>query len=185
MTGFDVKKRSAGIKQMNMKLTKYIGSCIFILMLGSTACEEDCKCVPPPDDTYFVFGHFYGECVGEGCVEIFKIEGRQLFEDTRDIYPFGASPYAGEYIPLSEEKYQLVRDIVEEVPEELFQESGHIIGMPDGGDWGGIYVGVRTYSDLAGPIDHFWLLDQNENNMPAVYNAFVDKINEKIALIHE
>ena len=30
-----------------------------------------------------------------------------------------------------------------------------------------------------------WLLDQNENNMDSIYNVFVDKVNEKIALINQ
>jgi hypothetical protein len=58
-----------------------------------------------------------------------------------------------------------------------------VLGIPDGGDWGGIYVQIinKTDETHAG----VWLLDQNESNMPQVYNEFVDKINTKIALINQ
>ena len=63
------------------------------------------------------------------------------------------------------------------------QEQDTIIGMPDAGDWGGVYVEVKmkNLNSLSG----FWLLDQMESNMPQVYNDFVDKINEKIAIINQ
>ena len=38
------------------------------------------------DQDYLVFGHFYGMCAGEGCVETFKLTDLELFEDTVDDY---------------------------------------------------------------------------------------------------
>ena len=35
---------------------------------------------------FLVFGHFYGECIGEECVEIFKLTTNKLYEDTNDNY---------------------------------------------------------------------------------------------------
>ena len=132
---------------------------------------------------YMVFGHFYGECAGEGCVEIFRLDGEGLYEDSTDVYPNALSPYNGKYYSLPEEKFELVKDLIYEFPQELYAEPQIIIGVPDGGDWGGVYVEMK-YKNEPG-LTGFWLLDQNEANMPQVYNEFVDKINDKIVLIHQ
>ena len=159
----------------------------FVLMcLGITAlagCDKECDCAGTGEFEYMVFGHFYGECGGEGCVEIYKLSEVALYEDSTDVYPGNLAPYAGVYTLLSDEKFQQVKDLIYQLPEELYAESNRVQGMPDAADWGGIYVEMK-YKDEPG-LSGFWLLDQNENNMPQVYNDFVDKINAKIALINQ
>ena len=152
-------------------------------MIGFSGCEDECDCAGTGDFEYMIFGHFYGECVGEGCVEIFKIADGALFEDSTDVYPNGITAYEGQFYALDEAKYQLVKDLVGDFPNELYDETEHVIGMPDAGDWGGIYVEIKH--ENAPAQSGFWLLDQMESNMPEVYNAFVDRINEKIHLIQE
>ena len=154
----------------------------FILVSG-WSCEKNCDGDGSGPFEYLVFGHFYGECGGEGCVETFKIENEKLFEDTLDLYPDFTEPSYRSYIKLADAKYELVKDLVAQFPEELYGESDHVIGQPDAGDWGGIYVEIKYTNDPA--RSGFWLLDQMETNMPEVYNVFVDQINEKIALIHQ
>jgi hypothetical protein len=152
-------------------------------MVAFSSCEKDCNCAGTGEFEYMVFGHFYGECAGEGCVEIFKLDGERLYEDSTDVYPNGLSPYTGAYFVLPEEKFQMVRDLVNDFPEALYAEPQIVIGQPDAGDWGGIYVEMKFKNEPG--LTGFWLLDQNESNMPQVYNDFVDKINEKIAIIHQ
>ena len=160
---------------------------LFFLLLtaavGFMGCEDECDCAGTGDFDYMVFGHFYGECGGEGCVEIFKIENGRLYEDSSDVYPNFITAYEGQYYALPDAKYQLVKDLVEYFPNELYDETEHVIGMPDAGDWGGIYVEIKH--ENAPAQSGFWLLDQMESNMPEVYNVFVDRINEKIHLIQE
>lgn len=156
---------------------------ITVVMFSGLACERECDCVGTGEFEYMVFGHFYGECGGEGCVEIYKINNEMLYEDSTDVYPNGVTPYVGEFFALSDEKYQLVKDLLMEFPEDLYGEQNHVIGMPDAGDWGGVYVEVKMKDNPS--LSGFWLLDQMESNMPQVYNEFVDKINEKIAIINQ
>ena len=127
-----------------------------------------------------VFGHFYGECVGEGCVEIYRIDKFSLIEETSEQYPADEFYSFEESTQLSEELREQVIDLLDNVPDELWDETATVIGVPDGGDWGGIYVEILSDKGM-----RYWLLDQNEQNMPAVYNEFVDRINEKIALINQ
>ena len=44
------------------------------------------------DDDYLIFGHYYGECGGEGCIETFKLTSNTLYEDTLDNYS-GSGPF--------------------------------------------------------------------------------------------
>ena len=37
-------------------------------------------------DDFLIFGHFYGFCIGESCIETFKLTDNKLFEDTIDDY---------------------------------------------------------------------------------------------------
>lgn len=158
---------------------------VMTFIVGSgIACYSECDCGEETGQfEYLVFGHFYGECGGEGCVETFKIEYEHLFEDTLDQYPDVTNATERSYITLPEAKYDLVKDLVDQFPDELYAEADHVIGQPDAGDWGGIYVEIRHTNDPA--RSGFWLLDQMESNMPQVYNVFVDKINEKISLINQ
>ena len=168
---------------------------VFLLALFAlfafVSCEKDadssendpCLCFCDCYLTKITFGHFYGKCAGEGCVEIFTIDpnNQQLLEDVRDAYPNSGTFYAGDFsIEHSEEKYDLVSDLAQYFPESLFDETETKIGEPDAGDWGGIYLEIQTAE-----LHRFWLLDQKDSNMPEEYNAFVDKINEKIAIIHQ
>lgn len=154
----------------------------FIVVTG-VACHEECDGDVNSQFEYMVFGHFYGECGGEGCVETYKIQNEQLFEDTLDYYPDVTNATERSYLLLPEAKYELVKDLVAQFPDALYAEEDHVIGQPDAGDWGGIYVEIHYTNDPA--RSGFWLLDQMESNMPQVYNVFVDKINEKISLINQ
>jgi hypothetical protein len=148
--------------------------CLLIIITAS--CRKDKDKLSSFD--YLIFGHFYGECFGEQCIEIFKLEQNQLLEDTTDIYPNSTSFYNGKYKLLSQQKFDSARDLVNFFPAELLTEPDTVIGQPDAGDWGGLYI---EYSDNG--KRKFWLLDQMKSNVPSKYHTFIDKVNEKIKLI--
>ena len=155
---------------------------IFALVaLGICAsCDKD-EANTSSEFEYLVFGTFYGECGGEDCVEIFKIEKDRLLEDRKDIYPNGIGFYPfDDFDVLPQDKFDLVKDLVDFLPPSLLQAEIGVYGQPDAGDWGGAYVEYK-----AGNIHKYWLLDQMDNNMPDAFNQFVEKINEKEALIHQ
>jgi hypothetical protein len=166
-----------------MKITNTIPAALISIVFIFSACSDDesfGRCGVGLFNN-MTFGHFYGECVGEGCVEIYKIESDGLFEDTLDMYPLFNEAYAGQFQKLSNDKFEAVKDLIDEFPTELFGEENVVIGNPDGGDWGGIYL---EYNRIGYPVQ-YWILDKNEENMPAIYNDYVDKIIEKIALINQ
>ncbi|MDQ3016161.1 MAG: hypothetical protein M3R25_05505 [Bacteroidota bacterium] len=159
---------------------KYIILFSVIMSAVGLSCEKEDSYCNAGQFYFMAFGHFYGKCGGEGCVEIYKIENEKLYEETRDQYPGDEFYKFEEFVQLSNEKYDQVKDLPSDFPNELWDESETILGIPDGGDWGGVYVEISSSRG-----HRYFLLDQNENNMASVYNTFVDKINEKITIINQ
>ncbi len=148
-----------------------IMSCLSLLFLTS-GCNEDLK---PSKSNYLIFGHFYGECLGEQCIEIFRYEEGQLFEDSNDRYPNSTGFYVGKWERLSNQKFNDTKDLIDDFPMDLLNETNTVIGQPDAGDWGGLYIEYNFNG-----IRKFWLLDQKKDNVPAEYHIFIDRVNGKI-----
>jgi len=146
-------------------------TCLTIFLL--TSCKKDSVELSKSD--YITFGHFYGECGGEGCIEIFRLEQDKLFEDTKDQYPKSNKFYDGNYVQLTQQKFNDTKDLTNSFPIDLLNESSTVIGQPDAGDWGGLYVEYNFNG-----VRKSWLLDQKKSHVPTKYHNFIDKINEKI-----
>lgn len=147
-----------------------------ILAISISSCKKDNVILSTSD--YLQFGHFHGECGGEGCIDIFRLEQNQLLEDTRDIYPVSTSFYDGNYKLLAQGQFNNVKDLLDFFPNDLLMESTTVIGQPDAGDWGGLYI-EYNYNGTR----KFWLLDKKKSNVPVKYHNFIDKVNEKIQLL--
>ncbi len=130
------------------------------------------------NDNYLVFGHFYGFCGGETCIEKFKLTSTQIFEDTNDVYPGTNSGIQPNYLLLPIEKFQAAQDLMTFFPNSLLAETSTTIGIPDASDGGGLYIRYHFNG-----VDKVWLIDQFKTNVPSNYHAFMDKVNEKIALM--
>lgn len=157
-----------------MKLS-LLSICGLSLLLFS-GCHKECMRFSNPDT--LVFGQFYGECIGERCVEIYKLQNNLLLEDTTDQYPAADAFYSGSYVQLSAQQYQSVQNLLNSFPAALLNEPGTVIGQPDGGDWGGFYIEYQR-----GNVRKFWLLDKMKTNVPAQYHSFIDQLNQNIALL--
>lgn len=137
-------------------------------------CNDDGRLFKRSD--YLIFGHFYGECVSEGCIEIFKIADGKVFEDTLDRYPvIDELPHPTNFVRLSDDKFQKVKFIVERFPKELFEEKTIYIGQPDVCDWGGFYVETNI-----GGVSRYWLIDMKESNLPEYLRDFTHSMNDAI-----
>ena len=156
-------------------------SFILIIIISCTTlwgCEKEDE-INLSGPEYLIFGHFYGECMGESCVEIFRLETNRLLEDTNDFYPSHTDYYEGNYTELSKSKFNLVKDLLDYFPEDLLNENNKRIGEPDAGDWGGLYI-EYNYDGKR----QFWLIDQKKSNVPGYLHDFIDKVNENIAMIN-
>lgn len=150
---------------------------VFIPFISGCQKDEELKIT---GQDYLIFGHFYGECEGETCIEIFKLEGNKLLEDTNDNYPQQATYYNGKFIEHPDSKFNLVKDLPAHLPSDLLKSNQKVIGQPDAGDWGGLYI---EYS--RNETRQYWLIDQEKSNIPDYLHDFVDKVNERIEWINE
>ncbi len=124
-----------------------------------------------------MFGTFYSECFGENCIEIFKLQDGKLYEDTNDEYPsIEGNQY--DWVELSSDKYILAEDLKAAFPADLKDESEIIIGMPDAGDWGGVFVGL-----LDGTDPEFWIIDNMKDNIPLYLYDFIVNIQNTVTEI--
>ena len=153
---------------MNRKLLVIL-SIVFI----AASCKKDSN-QKLAGSGYLVFGHFYGECLGEHCIDIFRLEENGLMEDTADNYPTANDFYRGNYVSLSQQQFDSTKDLITYFPAGLLQENT-VIGQPDWADGGGLYIEYNF-----GGIRKFWLIDQIQDNVPDDYHSFMDKVNEKI-----
>lgn len=149
---------------------------LLVIMVGCDK-EPDIKLA---EDDYLIFGHFYGLCVGEQCIEIFRLESDQLLEDTNDDYPNQISFYNADYVLLPNSKFAAVQGLMDAFPPALMNETDKVIGMPDAGDWGGLYIEISTNG-----AHKFWLIDQMDSNLPTYLVPFHDEINNAINLINQ
>lgn len=147
---------------------KYLIIGLVALFVAFCSKEDD---ITIDENDYLIFGHFYGECRGEECVEIFKIKGDVLYEDTTDSYV--ATEF--EFVPLSQEKFELVDNIPAIIPGRLLDEAKNTIGCPDCVDQGGLYIEVSDNGEVKS-----WRIDQNKEEVPVYLHDFMDHVNEAI-----
>lgn len=124
---------------------------------------------------FLVFGHFYGECLGEKCVETFKLTDKSLFEDTIDDY----SGQKLEFIELSNDKFEQVKNLVDFFPNQLLNQSETVFGCPDCADGGGLFIQYSENGNVKS-----WRIDQDKSNVPDYLYEFMDMVNAKIDSIN-
>ncbi len=139
----------------------------------TTSCNKDC--ITLNEQNYLVFGHFYGMCAGEGCVETYKLTDMKLYEDLIDDY----SGQNLEFVELENETFAQVSDLVDFFPNQLLSEEETVFGCPDCSDGGGLFIQYSDNGNLKS-----WRIDQFQNNVPSYLHAFIDQVNEDIALIN-
>lgn len=148
------------------------------MLTGFSACKKECNPLPNTlTSDGMIFGRYYGECAGEGCIEIFKLQDSKLYEDTEDNYPAGQA-YSGTYVQRDANDYNKVAFMLNAVPNQLYTETDTTVGIPDGGDWGGIYLEVKS-----GSFHRYWFIDHMTTNLPPYLHPFVGQVDSAITLL--
>lgn len=155
-----------------MKRFKFLIFSLAILAISS--CTKDDELELSQDD-FLVFGHFYGECMGEQCVEIFKLTDSKLFEDIND----NDLETDFNFIELVNGEFEQVKDLIDYFPNQLLSENDTTFGCPDCYDQGGLFI---QYSE-SGNVKS-WIIDQSQSSVPDYLHDFMDRVNEKINLIN-
>ena len=150
---------------------------LIIPLLFLIGCDKDDN--KNPNQNYLVFGHYYGMCGGESCVEIFKINHENLWEDLNDVYPSPTNYYVGDFYTLDNNLFNQVSDLITFFPSDLLNEQAIVIGMPDYADGGGLYIEYNYFGE-----HKFWLIDQIKTNVPDYLHNFIDIVNDKVSIIN-
>ena len=140
-----------------------------------TSCNKDEDSITINEQNFLVFGHFYGMCVGEGCVETYKLTDLKLYEDILDDY----SGQNLDFVELDNETFEQINDLVDFFPNQLLNETDTVFGCPDCSDGGGLFIQYSDNGNLKS-----WRIDQFQENVPSYLHSFIDKVNEKIVLIN-
>lgn len=149
---------------------------VSLLLIGFLAsCNKDDEMTQEASSEELIFGHYFGECWGETCVEIFKLTEDKLFEDRSDGYAGGGTL---EFEELTSAQFDQVKELKEDFPVELLQETETTFGCPDCGDWGGYYI---SWKDETGTYE--WQVDMIRESVPSYLHSFLDQVDEKIALL--
>jgi|TARA_B110000459_G_scaffold185125_1_gene215501 hypothetical protein len=149
---------------------------LFLIVIGAfTSCNKDNDNFTINEQSFLIFGHFYGECFGEGCVETYKLTDVKLYEDIVDDY----SGQNLDFVELDNEQFELVNDLADFFPTQLLNESDTIFGCPDCADGGGLFIQYSYNGVLKS-----WRIDQVQNNVPTYLHNFIDQVNERILLIN-
>ena len=89
-----------------------------------------------------VFGTFYGMCAGN-CVRIYQVDATTLQKDDSVKYPDGAWTYNfNGTTMLSADKFNIAKDLLNQVPSELLNNNNKMYGAPDSHDQGGVYIQI-------------------------------------------
>jgi hypothetical protein len=133
---------------------------------------------PQADSNYIIFGHFYALCLGESCIEAFKLTDSQLLEDTTDVYPYVREETDRKYVRLHDSLLIKVRGLLNEIPTELQTAESAQFGMPDAGDGGGYYLEWSRNGKK-----NFWVLDTYKPTNPVYFRPFVEKMEDALHML--
>lgn len=152
----------------------------FALSFVLIACDEsvDNDDGSGTETNYLVFGHYYGECIGDGCIRTYHLEGDKLQEDSNDNYGC-AAPYDWDELPNS--KYQEASSLFNLLPDTLYTFENQTFGIPDAYDQGGVYL--ETYGPNGNKRQ--WHFDTNKEEIPEPLRPLVDSIQAVISRISQ
>ncbi len=142
--------------------------CLFFIL---SSCSKESEAIATVNNDALVFGHFYGMCMGETCVETFMLSDTKLFEDTLDDY----TGQQRQFVELSKAKFDLAKDLLDVLPADLLNTNGQTFGCPDCADGGGLFI-----QHSINGITKTWLIDQNKAQVPTYLHSFMDSVNAKI-----
>jgi len=146
-----------------------------MLMFLYTSCDKDNEIgLGNLDSNYLVFGGFAGECFGDMCVTNFALTDDGLFEDENHVY--NSTDFS--FVELTNDKYELAKDLIDFFPQQLLEQEESTIGCPDCYDQGGYFIQYTQDGE-----SQFWRIDTRLEDVPTYLHDFLGKVSEKINLL--
>ncbi|HEY0654591.1 MAG TPA: hypothetical protein VGD65_15750 [Chryseosolibacter sp.] len=148
-------------------------SLILLLAMLAPGCVD--HEIESPVDS-FVFGRYYGYCAGD-CFHAFVVKENSLYQSENETYPSKDAPWSLPSLRLlSEDQKALVADLPSLIPQSLLNTSETVIGCPDCGDFGAIYIELNQNGNK-----RFWYVDNAIQEQEL--KDFITTIHERINLL--
>lgn len=134
------------------------------------SCNKDT--VFPDRYDYFIFGEYYCECFGN-CSIVYQIIDETVLPSndsscTPEQHTFGNTP-------LSNSKYEIAKELIDEFPEELLTSDENRYGCPDCYDQGAYYIELKSSK-----IARSWRIDRTIDELPDFLKAYAQTIESTI-----
>ncbi len=157
---------------------------LILLTVFAYGCKEDAPTATNEKLEYLIFGRFAGECLGDQCIEIYKLENNRLYE-SEDIYPtsstqIGNTPYQAGFTEIDNPASFVIDELLSDFPMSLLADSKSVLGCPDCADQGGYFLEISTSSKIAN-----WRIDTDRSAIPAYLSPYLDLLDEKILLLRD
>jgi len=82
-------------------------------------------------------------------------------------------------VQLENSKFEQVKDVIDYFQNQLLNGREPKLNCPDCADGGGIFIQYANNGTIKS-----WRIDPTLNNVPEYLHEFIEKVNEKIALIN-
>jgi len=132
-------------------------------MLFLSFCSKDDN-----DIDSFAFGTAAGECYGN-CARFFLIKNNNLYPDDMDYYYNADLKFQNE--PLSVDKYNLAKSLVDDFPIYLKNNPNKTFGCPDCYDQGGVHIEINRNGDI-----EIWHIDMSVDSQPTEIRNYIQEM---------
>lgn len=140
---------------------------MLLIAMGCLVSLNSCKKNEPTDipkttfeGDYIVVGKYYGECMGENCIRFYALSNNKVYKSESTQYPDMSNAYLANYT-LTTKDATILQPIWNLIPPSIYTINDGVIGQPDAGDWGGLYLEVKQ-----GTNHRYWYIDNANFNLP-------------------
>jgi hypothetical protein len=138
---------------------------IFVILFALlfSACHDD----ELAENDYLIFGTAYGECL-DNCATFYKIQNEKLYFDNMDYF---SENYSFEAAELANSKYVIAKQLFDDMPEYLRNNTDQTFGCPDCADQGGIHIVLFQNGKTES-----WHIDTNIEQQPEEIRNYVAQV---------
>lgn len=144
--------------------SKIIFATFIIILILSVSCTKE----KLDNIEYFAFGSATDFCLNN-CADFFMIKDGNIYPDDMDHYNGSTLAFKTDALP--NEKYNLVKNLIDRFPKYLINKPNKIFGCPDCADQGGIHIEIKENGQIIR-----WHIDTNISNTPTQIQDYVEDI---------
>lgn len=128
-----------------------------------------------------VFGRYVNRCEGKECVEIYRFDGENLFEDVLNRKPILNTQFEGKFTHNVRHTTRLnLFSLLDNFPvKEFNSRKTHVIGNPGANDGLIYYLEVHDENKNIG----YWIISSDKNELTKVMSAYIDLLDSIITVL--